>query len=473
MKNRLLSVQLPLSSIDLSFPFLFRWAIVLGVLFVSAYAARTPSIIYLLAVVGIIGGIALLRMPALGLAGLVVGTLIVPFSISTGSQTPINITIIMIPALLILWLAGMIRRRQVWLKQSHVNLALLALVGSAIVSYIAGGMPWNSFAGTAPLTAQLGGLAIFIFSAGVFLLVGNQLDDEHWLETLTLLFLATATAYMVGRFRVPLLISLADLMNGLGSDGSMFWVWIVALASGQLLFNQKLNRWMQLWLTALIAMTLYVGWFLARSWTSGYLPPMVTLGVILWFRSKKLAMLAALAAMIFFLMSGRVDLLGSLAGLKEYSILTRDVAREILIEQVFPLSPLIGLGPANYYFYTPLYPILGWYVSFNSHNNYVDIIMQTGLVGLVCFFWVIWEIGQLAWGLRKRFAGDFAQGYVYACLGGIAGTLVSCWLADWLLPFVYNIGLRGYRASVLAWIFMGGLVTLQHLVRRSQSAITK
>ena len=139
------------------------------------------------------------------------------------------------------------------------------------------------------------------------------------------------------------------------------------------------------------------------------------------------------------------------------------------MQQVFPLSPIFGLGPANYYWYTPLFPILGWYVSFNSHNNYIDILMQTGLVGLACFLWVIWELGRLGWCLRKHFVNDFAQGYVYACLGGLVGTLVSCWLADWLLPFAYNIGLRGFRASILAWFFLGGLVSLEQIARRTES----
>ena len=468
MNNRSLPFRLPPISIDLSFPALFRLAVVLGILFASQYAARNPSVMYMLVIVGVIGGIALIRKPRLGLIGLLVGTLVVPFSVGTGSQTPINITIILIPALCLVWLADMIRRRQVHLKPSNINWALLALVVSAVVSFIAGEIPWNLFAKTAPITAQAGGLAVFIFSALVVLLVGNQVDDEQWLEMLTLIFLVIGTLYMLGRLKVPLLSSLSTMMNGQASDGSMFWVWLTALATGQLFFNQKLNRWMQLWLVALIGMTLYVGWFMARDWTSGYLPPMVTIGVLLWFRSKKLAILAGIAGIAIIVFYGKLDLLNSLVQLKGYSIMTRDVAREILIEQVFPLSPILGLGPANYYWYTPLYPILGWYVSFNSHNNYVDIIMQTGLVGLVCFFWVIWEIGHVAWSLRKDFIGDFSQGYVYACMGGIVGTLVSIWLADWLLPFVYNIGLRGYRASVLAWMFMGGLITLQHIASQRE-----
>ena len=36
-------------------------------------------------------------------------------------------------------------------------------------------------------------------------------------------------------------------------------------------------------------------------------------------------------------------------------------------------------------------------------------------------------------------------------------------LADWFLPFVYNIGFVGFQASVLVWLFLGGLVSLDNL----------
>jgi len=61
-------------------------------------------------------------------------------------------------------------------------------------------------------------------------------------------------------------------------------------------------------------------------------------------------------------------------------------------------------------------------------------------------------------------SGGLANAYVYAVLGGLAGTLVAALLVDWVLPFVYNIGMNGFRGSMLAWIFMGGLVSLEQIL---------
>jgi O-antigen ligase len=132
--------------------------------------------------------------------------------------------------------------------------------------------------------------------------------------------------------------------------------------------------------------------------------------------------------------------------------------------QIIRISPLLGLGFANYYWYTPLFPIRGYAVSFNSHNNYVDIVAQMGLVGLVCFLWILWEVGRLGWRLRERVPAGFAQAYVYGALGGLAGMVVAGMLGDWVLPFFYNVGLNGLRATTLGWLFLGGLVSLEQMV---------
>jgi O-antigen ligase len=154
-----------------------------------------------------------------------------------------------------------------------------------------------------------------------------------------------------------------------------------------------------------------------------------------------------------------------MAGDQEYSLMTRLEAWRILAK-IVEASPLVGLGPGNYYWYTPLFPILGWYVNFNSHNNYVDLVAQTGLLGLACFCWFAWEVGRLAGRLRSEVAEGFAHAYVCAALGGLAGTLAAAMLADWVLPFVYNVGLEGFRASVFGWIFLGGLVAVEQTAKR-------
>jgi hypothetical protein len=51
----------------------------------------------------------------------------------------------------------------------------------------------------------------------------------------------------------------------------------------------------------------------------------------------------------------------------------------------------------------------------------------------------------------------------------VAATFVAGVLGDWILPFVYNITIRGMRASVMGWLFMGGLLAIEHIVKQREA----
>jgi Fe2+ transport system protein B len=93
----------------------------------------------------------------------------------------------------------------------------------------------------------------------------------------------------------------------------------------------------------------------------------------------------------------------------------------------------------------------------------VDIVAQTGILGLLCFFWILFEVARLAWELSYKLKDGFARGYAYGVLAGVAGCLMASFLVDWVLPFTYNIGMNGIRASALPWIFFGGLITIDQI----------
>ena len=50
-----------------------------------------------------------------------------------------------------------------------------------------------------------------------------------------------------------------------------------------------------------------------------------------------------------------------------------------------------------------------------------------------------------------------------AMLAAWIGALIVMVFADWILPHVYNIGFPGFQASVLVWLFLGGLVALEQM----------
>jgi hypothetical protein len=204
-------------------------------------------------------------------------------------------------------------------------------------------------------------------------------------------------------------------------------------------------------------LTFYVAIKQAYDWKSGWLPPLVAVATIVAIRYwRRLLPLAPIGVLLAYYVATQS------IGTDEYSWGTR-LDAWLIVTEIVKASPLFGLGFANYYWYTPIFRIRGYSVRFNSHSQYIDLIAETGIVGLIVFFWFFWEVAKLGWSLKDRVPEGFAQAYVYSALGGLAGTVFAGFLVDWVLPFVYNIGLTGFRASVLAWLFLGGLVSLEHM----------
>jgi O-antigen ligase len=374
----------------------------------------------------------------------------------------LNFAVLLLYLLIGLWLLDMLLgQRDMHLVRSRTLWPLLTMVAVATLAFGLGQLTWFSFAHPAPLDAQVGGLSVFVLAAGAFLLAAHQVRDLRWLQWLTWVFLALGALFIAGWLAPPSVGALIGRIFQLGAtSNSMFWTWLVALAFSQAYINKKLHIGWRLALVGLATATLYVAFVMNRDWKSGYLPAATAIAIIIGLQSWRaaLAMVMGGPFMAYYLSSQAITT-------DEYSYATRLDAWKIMIE-IIKVNPITGFGPANYYWYTPLYRIRGWAVQFNSHNQYIDIIAQTGALGMASFVWLAGEIGWLGWRLRNRVPAGFAQAYVYGVLGSLGGTLVAAALADWILPFVYNIGLNGFRGSILAWLFLGGLVSIEQMVRR-------
>lgn len=437
------------------------------VLTASGYLAPRASLTQTVTATALLGVpillVSVLRWPSVGPLGLIVVSMIVPFQIGTGTDSPINAAILGVVATFGLWLLDLVWRSDARPAPSRLYLPLLALPSVATLAFAFGYQPQIPFAATAPLRAQLGGLAIFWLSSMAFLVVGHQVRNTRWLQGISWSFIVVGGVYIVARLAHVGIVSDKIFQKGVAT-GSLFYVWLVALAFSQAAFNRRLRLPFRLLCAALVVATLYLGFFQVRDWNSGWVPPLVAIGVsVLMARPRVGVPLTVLS--ISALVLDRTTVLGLLLNsYKQYDVLTREAAWTTLIPLI-QINPVLGLGPANYYWYTPLFSILGWNVRFNSHEQYMDLILQTGFLGLLCFVWLMAEIWGLAVSLRARVPQGFEQAYVYGALGGLAATLVAGLLGDWFLPFVYNIGFVGFRASVLGWIFLGGLLVFDRSYR--------
>ncbi|MBM4431143.1 MAG: hypothetical protein FJ026_12475, partial [Chloroflexi bacterium] len=136
----MLATSLPRRWLEQNAQFWLRLLVVAGVLLLSAMLAPRASPRYLILLVGAGMALIFLRWPPLGLTALIIASLVVPFEIGTGTQTSLNVTVLLMPVLIGLWLLDMIRRKDLRLLPSRPILPLVALVGVAILASVAGNL---------------------------------------------------------------------------------------------------------------------------------------------------------------------------------------------------------------------------------------------------------------------------------------------------------------------------------------------
>lgn len=409
------------------------------------------------------------KRPTAGLSVLLLVAVLVPIEFPAGGgalNVCLGIAAVICGAFLLRSVAMSGRGR---LDGSRAVLASLTFAASAIVSFLVGQYQWFP-AAHAPLRAQVGGLAVFLVSASLFVVVGHQVTSVRQLRRLTWLFVGSGALAVLTTFSSTFDIRLGSItISNSSSIGSTFWTWLVALSLGQALFNAELRAPARAAAGGVAMLALGRGLFDAFSWTSGWLPPLVAVAVLLLFRFPRAAISIVLLGVTPALLYAGPFLQTWMVG-ESHSAVTRIEAARVmwkLIEQ----NPWLGFGPANYYHYTHLFPILGWWVAFSSHNNYVDLMAQTGLVGLLAFGWFVAEVLRLAVRLLHRTGRGFERAYLLSAIAGLAGSLVSGLLGDWIVPFAYNVGVRGFRSSMLLWFFLGGVVALKRIASGSLGGV--
>lgn len=442
-------------------------AVVLSAAGLAGLLLPVPPRLDLVTLAALAGAAALVALRYVGVASvglplLLVCAVLAPMPLGGGAASVCVVLAVVLTAVGLVRLVW--RRRSDALEASPLVVATLAFMSVAVLAFLVGQYPWLP-SEPAPMRAQLGGLALFLLSGGLLVAVALEVGSVARLERLTWLFLAAGSLVVASAFGPP--VPGLSAFNGVvvpESIGSLFWTWLVAMSVSQALCNPRLPPVWRALLFGLGALALARGLWLAFSWVSGWLPPLVSVAVIVCVRFPRTALggglLAAAPALLVF---GRVS--ETLMAGESYSLVTRLEAATIVV-RLLEHNPWLGFGPANYYHYTVLYPILGWWVRFNSHNNYVDLVAQTGVIGLVVFAWLVVAAYRVNLALKRRAPAGFPRAYAVGVIAGLSGSLVAGLFADWIVPFAYNVGLSGFRSSLLFWFFLGGSLALRRAVRR-------
>jgi len=440
----------------------WRYVIALLVLVLAAAMGRAASFTIIALLVAAAAGLLMLREPRYGLVALPAIALLVPFEMGTGTEVSLNLAMLAVPALTALWLVPrLLSHDKIQLATCRLNRPLIAFLLVMLFSLLRGNAMWDPAVPRPShmIAVQLGQISIYVLSFLSFWLTANSVADPAWLRRIAYAFVA------IGGFVVSALLFLPRLP--IGGLPNLVGVWTVGLSLALSLHDRRLKRWQRALLFLILAETVVWLWFFQRSWYAAWVPPVITIGMIVWWHSSRLRWLISIGAILLIVLIGLPSILQGINFEAEWE--ESGGARLVLWLSVIELasqSPLLGLGPAAYRHYHYLKPLAYggamWLVpNVSAHNMFVDLFAQLGLLGVACYVWFLVETLLLARRLYAKCTG-FAQGYALAAAGALLGVVTADMVAATSLPFVYNLGFRGFRGSVLSWMLLGGLAVLEN-----------
>ncbi len=447
-------------------PILIPAGLLLGLAYL-AYDGIGIRPLMLLAVAG--GALALLLRPEWGPVVLVLAALAVPLQFGTGTEVTLNAATLLVPALGLLWLVrGLLTHQLAW-RASPADRPWVLLLVAGLLSLGIGRATWDpavpmkeSF-----ILVQLAQWAIYAFAALAYWLPGMLLRGPRDLQRMTWALLWVGGGLAILRL-IPGVAGLVEPWTTIVYIRAPFLALMTGLAGGQLLFNDRLSHTRRLFLLGVLGAMIYASTFHGRLSVSEWVGVWTVLAVLIWQRFPRLRGVAVVA-LVFLVAAGTLfPSLYAFAGGDERWRMSGG-SRIALIQRVLEVTsrnPLTGLGPAAYRPYAAVEPLryqnaLWFHPQVNSHNNYVDIYAHGGLLGLGLFIWLAVMLWRHAAGVARAQTGAFERGYACGMWAVWLGALVIMLLADWMFPFVYNIGFEGFQASLLVWLFLGGLTVLQ------------
>lgn len=381
-----------------------------------------------------------------------------PISFSTGTESRLVDSLVLTIGFFSLWMLSMITaKKEFKLYPSQINKPLIGLIIVIIISLV-----WSNFLRNPLVTfesnfpiVQTASAVVMIMLPGALLLVANHVKDIKTLKMMTYIMLvAGVLAFIaaVGSLPIP--------VNSRG----LFAMWVISLALGQGLFNEKMSTGMRIASILLAAAWMVWGFGLNPSWLAGWLPGFVAAGVLVLIRSHKVFMLLVLLAVLVavFNLNYVNDLVQAELNESGFSRLEAWQVNWRVTSQYL----LFGTGPAGYAaYYMTFFPQEGM----ATHSNYIDLLSQLGLTGLFLVIWFFVAIIRLGYqvSLRLRGQADFSEALVNASLAGSLGCVVMMAFGDWLFPFAYTQTIAGFDYVVYSWLFMGAIPVIDRFSRQN------
>ncbi len=344
-----------------------------------------------------------------------------PISI-TGAQTAVSFA-------LLFWVIGMLVMRRFQLMRTPLNIPIAAFLIAAAIGVIMAVDLKHSLKGY----MTLGWISIF------FLFVNNVKDVTQFKRLIRILILITtiAGAYAIFQHftRIDFFGNVKYVQKSLSRSTGFFnspqtfgnYILLVLPVVLGLSFysnTRREKRWLQL--SGLIILTAIIFSYTRGVWL-GLIGGLIFMAIL---RSKKLLLLVVTGIIVgsmflVFLPSSRVTqrVVGTFKS-------ERPVGDRIYFWQgslrIIRDYPITGLGWEGFRIVYPKYkPAKGRQLVCHAHNNFIDMAVDSGLLGLGIFLWLLVTIYKVGFHIFKELEQGYFKGIAWGFLGSFTAFLIA------------------------------------------------
>jgi hypothetical protein len=389
-----------------------------------------------------------------------IAALAIPFELPTGTYSTVPAAMVLALMLCGIWIVSMGLRKTWHLTPSPLNRPMLVFCVTCALSLV-WGIVWRDPILNMSLfknfeVVQIASLLTYFISIGAALLIGNFVQSEQRLR------------YIVGCFiffgSMMTIFQIFSIRHGVLNDKGLWGLWTVIPAYALVIAHPGLKWYWRILFLTLIGLNLYQTVFVNLLWKSGWIPTVIAIFAATLLRSWRwfLVLLVAVSLLVY----------------TQQEFFNRMIEEEMnegaegrigmweINLRVVGDHWLFGTGPAGYApYYMTYYP----HDARSTHNNYLDIIAQFGVVGSLIWLWFA-AVSTIE-GLRlfREAPPGFLKALALAAISGWIGAQASMFFGDWILPFAYNQTITGFKYTVYTWIWLGMLISIRTILTRQQT----
>lgn len=205
------------------------------------------------------------------------------------------------------------------------------------------------------------------------------------------------------------------------------------------------------------------------AWVSGWLAASLGMWIVIWLKSKPVAILLAVIGVSAVFGAGLyhdVYYESESQGDMDRFIMWSDASR-----MAWSVNPVLGVGPGSYMHYGRKYSTL-WYGNntyTTAHSNYAQTIGELGIAGILSFLWLV--VAGISLGLRVvRESNSELKWFSVGATAVFTSFAVVSLFGDYLLPSRINGGIYTYGTSVQVWLLFGAAVAGHKLSQKEKAA---